>query len=81
MNGGLTECDVCGCDSCVCKMIKARKDRETKATDLLKDFDAYTNDLYSALMKPKGIRLRLLKWLYPEIVKVSDSLRKCYWCE
>ena len=46
-----------------------------------KEFEETTNELYDALVKPKGIRLKLLRWLYPEIVGVADSLRKCYWSQ
>ena len=35
--------------------------------------------LYQVLIKPKGLRLRLLKWLYPEITDVADALREYYW--
>ena len=75
----MTECDICDCDPCQCKEIRWRKEHEIKATELLKDFDEATDDLYQVLMKPKGLRRRLLKWLFPEITKVADSLRKCYW--
>lgn len=79
MNGGLTECIVCDCDPCACKEIRARKNREVRATEILKTFDTQTNELYQVLIKPKGLRQRLLRWLYPEITKVADSLRECYW--
>ena len=79
MNGGLTECNVCDCDPCRCREIEAGKDRETRATKALETFEARTTELYQVLIKPKGLRLRLLKWLYPEVAKVADALRKCYW--
>ena len=50
-----------------------------KAVVHLKTLEKETNKLYQALIKPKGLRLRLLRWLYPEIVNVADSLRECYW--
>jgi len=31
--------------------------------------------VYQVLIKPKGFRLRILKYLYPEIVRVADKLR------
>ena len=49
--------------------------------DELKDFEESTNKLYRVLIKPKGLRQRLLRWLYPELVDVADDLRKCYWSE
>jgi len=49
--------------------------------DCLKNFEAATNELFKVLIKPKGLRQRLLRWLYPELMAVIDSLRKCYWSE
>ena len=76
MNGA--ECGKCGYIQCVCRE-RAAKEKERLASTRLKSLEEETNTLYKALVKPKGLRLRLLRWLYPEIVKVADSLRKCYW--
>lgn len=43
--------------------------------------DEVLDKIFQALLKPKGIRLKLLKWLFPEIVKVAEKLRKYYWGE
>lgn len=74
MNG--TECGKCGFIQCKCKEIELEKQG---VSIYMKQFEKDTNDLWRALIKPKGLRLRLLRWLYPEIRKVADSLRKCYW--
>ena len=79
MNGGLTECSICDCDPCCCREIKARKDSGMEAMETLKTFDTQTEALYKVLIKPKGVRQRLLRLLYPELVDVANSLRKIYW--
>lgn len=63
------------CDHAMC----IYKEDAAKALSDLEDLGKATNQLYQALIKPRGLRLRLLKWLFPEIVKVADSLRECYW--
>ncbi len=45
----------------------------------LEDFEKATSELFLVLIKPKGFRQRFLRWLYPELVKVADTLKKCYW--
>ena len=83
MNG--YECGGCDCSPCRCKEIKEQKELKIRkecgdeAVELIKNFDEATNELHEVLMKPKGVRQRLLKWLFPELTKVADSLRKCYW--
>lgn len=57
----------------------ADADHEETAEALMEDFEDATNALFQALTKPKGVRQRFLRWLYPELVEVSESLRKCYW--
>ncbi len=47
--------------------------------DCYKNFEDATNKLYQVLIKPKGLRQRLLQWLYPELVDVANTLRECYW--
>lgn len=37
------------------------------------------NEIYEALLKPKGFRRRLLKWLFPEIIRVAEILREYFW--
>ena len=36
-------------------------------------------ELFEALTKPKGWRLKLLKWLFPELTEVADLIRKEYY--
>ena len=73
MSGEMTECVVCDGAPCRCKVIKVSR--------TLKNFDKSTDKLYQVLVKPKGFRQRLLKWLFPELRDVADDLRKCYWDE
>lgn len=49
--------------------------------ELPRNFENSTSKLYHVLIKPKGLRLRLLRWLYPELVDVANDLRKCYWSD
>lgn len=46
---------------------------------LLRQFEDDTNDLFQVLAKPYGVRRRLLRLLYPELISVTESLQKCYW--
>ena len=66
MNGA--ECEECGLIPCKCKEIKIRKKREQFNIDILEQF-------YQILTKPKRIRLKILKWLYPEIIHIADELK------
>jgi hypothetical protein len=74
MNGA--DCGKCGYIQCRCREIELEKQGNSI---YMEQFEKDTNELYLALIKPKGLRLKLLRWLYPEVVKVSDSLRRCYW--
>ena len=75
MNGSENyDCSMCGSSPCRCA-----EEEGVKAVKQLKALEKNTNDLYFALISPKGFRLRFLRWLYPEIAKVADSLRECYW--
>lgn len=74
MNGA--DCGKCGNIQCTCRENELEK---AGYKIYMEQFEADTNKLYLALIKPKGWRLKLLKWLYPEIQNVADSLRKCYW--
>lgn len=43
--------------------------------------DKLLDDLYRVLLRPKGLRLKLLKLIYPEICKLGDSLREYFWAD
>jgi len=83
MNG--YECGQCGCEPCICAEIEQRKEKQQRieegyrAKKLLRDFEDATNELFKVLMRPKRVRQRLLRWLYPELRNVANSLRKYYW--
>ena len=66
MNGA--ECEECGLIPCKCEEIKICKKREQFNADLLEQF-------YRVLTKPKRLRLKILKWLYPEIIHIADKLK------
>ena len=68
MNGA--ECGDCGRIQCVCNIVPDGK---------YADFQKATEKLYEILIKPKGLRLRFLRWLFPELADVANELRKCYW--
>lgn len=65
------------CNKCRAKGRFGAKERK----QLGKDLDKAIEELYQALIKPKGLRLKLLKGLYPEIVNVANALREYYWTE
>lgn len=73
MNGA--ECEVCGSLVCKCEDIA----RNTKRREQFEAESEIIEQVYQALMKPKGLRFKILKWLYPEIVSVADRLREYYW--
>ncbi len=58
---------------------KMMKIKGQNAIARLKNFEEATEELYQVLIAPKGLRLILIKWLFPEIVKVADTLKDCYW--
>ena len=35
--------------------------------------------LDKALLTPKRWRLKIIKWIFPEIIDVANELRKYYW--
>jgi len=63
------------CNKCRAKGLFGAKERK----QLGKDLDTAIKKLFLALIKPKGLRLKLLKYLYPEIVNVANELREYYW--
>ena len=64
------------CNECRAKGLLGYKERQQR---LGPDLDMAIEKLFQALIKPKGLRLKLLKWLYPEIVNVANTLRDYYW--
>lgn len=49
------------------------------STEIINKTNKIIDDLYDALIKPKGIKFRLLKLFFPEIRKIADVVRKTYW--
>lgn len=73
MNGA--ECGSCGFMLCRCEEIERRERRRQ-----CKDEKDLIEQVFQILMKPKGLRLKILRWLYPEVVRVADSIKKYYRC-
>lgn len=80
MNGA--ECGQCGYLQCRCEENKRAEARSR----LRKGYyvtgvklDQAIEKLYRFLIKPKGMRLKLLKWMYPEVVEIANMLREYYW--
>ncbi len=65
-------CSRCGRNPCICK--KKYKPKSAREIDLI-------DRIYRTLLRPKGIRLCLLRWMYPEIVQVAEDLKTYYWAE
>jgi len=66
MNGGLTECVVCGLDNCACESRKLAERKEVVETAI---------DVFS---KVKRWRIKIIKWLWPDLQRLSDALYD-YW--
>ena len=82
MNGA--ECGECGYLRCRCdefKRAEARQRLRKGYYETGKKLDRAIERLFQTLIKPKGFRLKLLKWLYPEIVVVAEELREWYWAD
>ena len=43
------------------------------------ELEKILDKLDKALLAPKRWRLKLIKWIFPEICDVADALREYYW--
>ena len=66
MNGGMTECGVCDSDPCICKHIRITQGKDVCETGI---------DVFS---KVKRWRIRIIKWFWPDLQRLSDALYD-YW--
>ncbi len=66
MNGGLTECVVCGFDPCVCKHLRIVEGKEVAEIGI---------DVFS---KVKRWKIRIIRWFWPDLQRLSDALYE-YW--
>ncbi|KKL07264.1 hypothetical protein LCGC14_2587760 [marine sediment metagenome] len=66
MNGGMTECGVCGRDPCVCEHLRIVQGKAVTEIGI---------DVFS---KVKQWRIKIIKWLWPDLQRLSDALYD-YW--
>ena len=66
MNGGLTECSTCDRDPCICDWLRKHNAEEVAKTGI---------DVFS---KVRRWRIKLIKWLWPDLQRLSDALYD-YW--
>ena len=63
MNDGMTECAVCDCDPCACRIVQGKKVAEI-------GIDVFT--------KVRRWRMKVIKWIWPDIQRLADALYD-YW--
>lgn len=66
MNGGLSECVVCDSDPCICEHRRIVQGKEVVEIGI---------DVFS---KVRRWRIRIIKWLWPDLQRLSDALYD-YW--
>jgi len=74
MNGGMTECGQCDCDPCCCEAIEKRKQEQR-----VKDGKVVIESLWQAMANLSHWRMKIVRWLWPDIIHVADDLREYYW--
>lgn len=89
MNANEHQCPDCGhvnCN-CDCTMETVRDEslpfvlEEVKTPTVEMALDESAKSVFNILIKPKGWRIRLLKWWFPEIRDLAGKLRKYYWSD
>lgn len=66
MNGGLSECTICNREPCVCKHRRIIEGKEATEIGI---------DVFS---KVGRLRLKIIKWLWPDLQRLSEALYD-YW--
>ncbi len=75
MNGGMTECDRCDCDPCRCAEIGSKEER--KRIKEGREVAEVGIDVFSKV-KFYRWRMRLVRWLWPDLQRLTDALYN-YW--
>ncbi len=74
MNGGLSKCVDCGCGICICdKVAKTLEDGFKTVTG--RNVAEIGLDVFS---KVRRWRRKIIKWLWPDLQRLSDALYN-YW--
>jgi len=69
MNG--YECGSCGTDPCVCREVERNKNvREGKIA---------IESMWQAMAHLPRWKMKIIRWLWPDIIHVADDLREYYW--
>ena len=68
MNG--YDCGECGCEPCACEKIKARQ-RITQGKEV-------TETGIDVFSKVPGWKIKIIKWLWPDLQRLSNALYE-YW--
>lgn len=74
MNGGMTECGRCDCDPCCCKAIEKRKQEQR-----VKDGKVVIESMWQAMTHLPRWKMKIVRWLWPNIIDVANDLREYYW--
>ena len=69
MNG--YECSMCDTDPCICKEVERNKNvREGKIA---------IESMWQAMAHLPRWKMKIVRWLWPDIIDVADDLREYYW--
>ena len=77
MNGGLTECNECDCDPCICVSM-AEREQQRKISEGKVALEVAW-DVFNKC--PKGWKQKLIKWLWPDLTRMATAILDYYWDE
>lgn len=76
MNGGMTECDACGCDPCRCREIGTIKHRRR-----VREGKVVIENMWRVMIDLPRWKKKIIMWLWPDIINVANDLREYYWSD
>lgn len=50
-----------------------------KSEKMCYDLNELLEEVYHTLLVPTGLRLKVLRWMFPEIVNIAKMLKNYYW--
>ncbi len=73
MNGGMTECNTCGWDPCICKQIAERKQKQR-----VKDGKVVLESLHHVMVNLPSWRMKIVKLIWPGFARVECEFLTYY---
>lgn len=71
MNG--YDCGICNCEPCVCDGQERKKN--------IKEGKIAIESMWQAVVHLSRWRMKIVKWIWPDIIHVAEDLQKYYWGE